>query len=170
MQFATTWHTRRDYPRVSLRLTKFHRLRLEILKSPVYSRVSLRLTKFHRLRLEILKSSVSHGAFSSAAATNKKAIARWLFCLAHPARFERATFRLGGGRSILLSYGCTKHILLYGKEGDLSINLAAVQILLLVFLHCEAGERGKMLHEGIRYGGKKLCVSLRKERGYVCVA
>ena len=26
--------------------------------------------------------------------------------LAHPARFERATFRLGGGRSILLSYGC----------------------------------------------------------------
>ena len=29
--------------------------------------------------------------------------------LALPARFERATFRLGGGRSILLSYGskCT---------------------------------------------------------------
>ena len=26
--------------------------------------------------------------------------------LASPARFERATFRLGGGRSILLSYGC----------------------------------------------------------------
>ena len=25
--------------------------------------------------------------------------------LASPARFERATFRLGGGRSILLSYG-----------------------------------------------------------------
>ena len=25
--------------------------------------------------------------------------------LAHPARFERATFRLGGGRSIRLSYG-----------------------------------------------------------------
>ncbi len=25
--------------------------------------------------------------------------------LARPARFERATFRLGGGRSILLSYG-----------------------------------------------------------------
>ena len=90
--------------------------------------------------------------------------------MAHPARFERATFRLGGGRSILLSYGCTKHILLYGKEGDLSINLAVVQILLLVFLHCEAGERGEKLHEYIRYGGKKLCVTLRQEGGYVRIA
>ena len=26
--------------------------------------------------------------------------------MAHPARFERAAFRLGGERSILLSYGC----------------------------------------------------------------
>ena len=26
--------------------------------------------------------------------------------LAHPARFELTAYRLGGGRSILLSYGC----------------------------------------------------------------
>ena len=29
----------------------------------------------------------------------------FIFCLAFPARFERAAFRLGGERSILLSYG-----------------------------------------------------------------
>ena len=28
--------------------------------------------------------------------------------VAHPARFERAAFRLGGERSILLSYGCMR--------------------------------------------------------------
>ena len=36
----------------------------------------------------------------------KKALALMqVLFLARPARFERATFRLGGGRSILLSYG-----------------------------------------------------------------
>ena len=28
------------------------------------------------------------------------------FSMAHPARFELTACRLGGGRSILLSYGC----------------------------------------------------------------
>ena len=30
---------------------------------------------------------------------------QWLFDLVPPARFQRATFRLGGGRSMQLSYG-----------------------------------------------------------------
>ena len=33
--------------------------------------------------------------------------------LASPARFERATFRLGGGRSILLSYGRMYEIVVF---------------------------------------------------------
>ena len=33
---------------------------------------------------------------------------KW-FHLAHPARFELTAYRLGGGRSILLSYGCIWH-------------------------------------------------------------
>ena len=43
---------------------------------------------------------------------NKRTPEKCLFSgvLAHPARFERATFRLGGGRSILLSYGCIYEI------------------------------------------------------------
>jgi hypothetical protein len=36
---------------------------------------------------------------------NKRNSRRMTAVLASPARFERATFRLGGGRSILLSYG-----------------------------------------------------------------
>ena len=91
---AFSWRARRDYLKVSLRLTKFHHLWLEILKSPVYSRVSLRLTKFHRLwlenlkspvysrvslrltkfhrpRLEILKSPVSNGRILTAGTRNK---------------------------------------------------------------------------------------------------
>ena len=38
------------------------------------------------------------------------------FPMAHPARFERATFRLGGGRSILLSYGCRRCICAAGAH------------------------------------------------------
>ena len=36
---------------------------------------------------------------------------RVVFLLASPARFERAAFRLGGERSILLSYGDTYAVL-----------------------------------------------------------
>ena len=34
-------------------------------------------------------------------------VQRQQFCLVPPARFQRATFRLGGGRSMQLSYGST---------------------------------------------------------------
>ena len=37
--------------------------------------------------------------------------------LASPARFERATFRLGGERSILLSYGENRYFAPYGARG-----------------------------------------------------
>lgn len=43
--------------------------------------------------------------------------------LASPARFERATFRLGGGRSILLSYGDIYQQLFYLIFEEESITL-----------------------------------------------
>ena len=36
----------------------------------------------------------------------QKAAREGCFCVAHPKGFEPLTYRLGGGRSILLSYGC----------------------------------------------------------------
>ena len=48
----------------------------------------------------------------------KRRSKRYIACsdVARPARFERATFRLGGGRSILLSYGRICKILDFADE------------------------------------------------------
>ena len=43
--------------------------------------------------------------------------------MAHPSGFEPKAFRLGGGRSILLSYGCINFdLLLYRKTKEKSIH------------------------------------------------
>ena len=60
-------------------------------------------------RTEIIPQSAASLALRKKEVLILPKVTALLLFLAHPPRFERGAFRLGGERSILLSYGCIRH-------------------------------------------------------------